>query len=76
MNKIDTAKKTLEKAGYDVQSIWHIEFVKSRFGCSNKDAKSILSEALSSRLTKQYVATAIEREAGRLGHYPKQEQHD
>jgi hypothetical protein len=67
MDEVAKAKKMLTRAGYDTQSLWHIEDVKSRFTCPTKEAQAILSRVLSSQSTKEFILTAIKKEFDKLG---------
>lgn len=44
--EIDQAKEVLRKAGYHVDSLWHVQDVTDRYECDEDTAYEILSEVL------------------------------
>jgi hypothetical protein len=49
---IREAKETLRRAGYHVESMWHIDDVMSRHDVDSETAHAILSEALEITLSE------------------------
>lgn len=43
---IEQAKETLKNAGYFVDNLWHIDDVKVRFKCTDKEAYELLGDVL------------------------------
>ncbi len=44
--EIQNAKDLLERAGYFVQNLWHIQDVKIHFDCTDEEAMYILEQSL------------------------------
>ena len=61
--KYDQAKDTLEKMGYQVDNLWHIDDVKGRFECTDEEAMDVLIAALSNEATMEQIWLALEYEA-------------
>lgn len=61
--KYDQASKTLEKMGYQVDNLWHIDDVKGRFECTDDEAMDILIAALTNEATMEQIWFALEYEA-------------
>ena len=61
--KYDQAKDTLEKMGYQVDNLWHIDDVKGRFECTDEEAMDVLIAALSNEATMEQIWYALEYEA-------------
>lgn len=61
--KYDQASKTLEKMGYQVDNLWHIDDVKGRFECTDDKAMDILIAALTNEATMEQIWFALEYEA-------------
>jgi hypothetical protein len=57
------AKDTLEKMGYQVDNLWHIDDVKSRFECTDEEAMDVLIAALNNETTFEQIWYALEYEA-------------
>ena len=61
--KYDQATKTLEKMGYQVDNLWHIDDVKGRFECTDEEAMDVLIAALNNEATFEQIWFALEYEA-------------
>lgn len=61
--KYDQARETLEKMGYQVDNLWHIDDVKSRFECTDDEAMDVLIKALHNEATMEQIWFALEYEA-------------
>ena len=57
------AKDTLEKMGYQVDNLWHIDDVKGRFECTDDEAMDVLITALHNEATMDQIWFALEYEA-------------
>jgi hypothetical protein len=49
--EIDQAKEVLRKAGYHVDSLWHVQDVTDRYECSEDNAYEILTEVLDTNIS-------------------------
>jgi hypothetical protein len=55
----DDAKKILERHGYFVTNLWHIEDVTSSWECSDTDAYRVLEMALTNDWTMEQISESI-----------------
>ena len=55
----DDAKKILERHGYFVANLWHIEDVTSSWECSDTDAYKVLEMALTNGYTMEQISESI-----------------
>ena len=60
MTKIDEARKTLGDAGYQVENLWMVEDVQSRYDCTEEEAMDVLIAALQNEATMERIWFAIE----------------
>ena len=60
---VDLAKETLHNNGYFIESLWHIEDVKSQFDCTDKEAMEVLNSVLKNPYIIQEINSHI-REIG------------
>ena len=67
LNREQQAKDTLEKMGYQVNNLWHIDDVKSRFECTDDEAMDVLIAALANEATMEQIWLALEYEAEEMG---------
>ena len=59
MVTVEQARQVLKEAGYAVANLWHIDDVKSRFECSDKDALALMNEVLENDATIEHINEAI-----------------
>ena len=59
--EINQAKEVLRKAGYHVDSLWHVQDVTDRYECDEDTAYEVLSEALDANIER--VFDSIHHEA-------------
>ncbi|MDB2399701.1 hypothetical protein N9W01_00385 [bacterium] len=58
--KVEQAKRVLEDNGYFVDSLWHIEDVKSKSnGISDEDAMGVLEQALTNDWIMEQINVTI-----------------
>jgi hypothetical protein len=57
--EIEEAKALLKNNGYQVDNLWRLEDVKSKFKCTNEQAQSIMSKALTDEETIEQIWFAI-----------------
>ena len=57
---VEEAKKVLEEAGYQVNNLWHVDDVKSKFECDDDEAMGVLIDALQNDATMEQIWYAIE----------------
>lgn len=65
--KYDQATKTLEKLGYQVDNLWHIDDVKSRYECTDDEAMDVLIAALYNEATMEQIWVSLDYEANEMG---------
>jgi len=58
--EIEKAKALLKENGYQVDNLWTIEDVKSRFKCNDEDAHGIMYQALTNDATMEQIWFAID----------------
>ena len=66
--KIEEAKRILEEAGYQVQNLWCIEDVQSKFNVDDDEAMGILVDAMQNDATMEQIWFAIEFHGEDKGH--------
>jgi hypothetical protein len=59
--EVHQAKEVLRKAGYHVDSLWHVEDVTLRYECDSDEAYEILTHALDTSIEE--VFERIQKEA-------------
>jgi hypothetical protein len=52
--EINQAKEVLRKAGYNVESLWHIQDVTDRYECDQETAYDILTNALERSIERTF----------------------
>jgi hypothetical protein len=52
--EIDQAKEVLRKAGYNVESLWHVQDVTDRYECDEETAYDILTNALDRSIERTF----------------------
>ena len=65
--EIEKAKAVLKANGYQVDNLWHIDDVKSKFTCDDDDAYEILVQALMNEATMEQIRYAIRYHAEEEG---------
>jgi hypothetical protein len=58
--KAEQAKAVLKSLGYQTDNLWHIDDVKADYDCSDEDAQSILTKALTNDATYEQIWLAIQ----------------
>lgn len=53
-NPIHEAKEVLRKAGYHVDSLWHVQDVTDRYECDAEKAYEILTEVLDTNINSVF----------------------
>ena len=64
---IEKAKKLLEENGYQVQNLWRVEDVQSKYNCTNDKAHEVLIQALQNDATMEQIWYAIDFHAEEIG---------
>ena len=59
-NEIKEAKELLKNKGYYVDTLWHIDDVKSKYDCSDDVAQEVLGHAMNTECTMNQIWEAIE----------------
>ena len=52
--EINQAKEVLRKAGYNVESLWHVQDVTDRYECDQETAYDILTNALERSIERTF----------------------
>jgi hypothetical protein len=52
--EINQAKEVLRKAGYNVESLWHVQDVTDRYECDEETAYDILTNALDRSIERTF----------------------
>ena len=58
--EIEKAKALLRENGYQVDNLWTIDDVKSKFKCTDKDAHEIMTQALTNDATMEQIWFALD----------------
>lgn len=58
--KIEEAKALLKENGYQVDNLWTVEDVKSKFKCTDEQAHNVLYSALTNDATMEQIWFAID----------------
>jgi muramoyltetrapeptide carboxypeptidase LdcA involved in peptidoglycan recycling len=58
--KIEKARKLLEENGFQVENLWCVDDVKSKFKCTDEEAKTVLKKALINDATMEQIWLAID----------------
>jgi hypothetical protein len=58
--KIEDAKALLKENGYQVDNLWTVNDVKSKFKCTDEQAQSVLTSALTNDATMEQIWFAID----------------
>jgi hypothetical protein len=56
---IKQAKKLLKANGYFVDNLWHVDDVKSKFNCNDKQAQGVLFKSLTNEATMEQIWFSI-----------------
>ena len=67
MKNIEKAKKLLEENGYQVQNLWQVEDVQSKYNCTDDEAHEVLIDALQNDATMEQIWYAIDFHAEEIG---------
>ena len=65
--EVSKAREILEKNGYQVYNLWHIDDVKCKFECTDDQAHDVLIGALQSDATMTQIWEAIDCHAEVVG---------
>ena len=57
---VEEAKKVLKENGFQVDNLWHIDDVKSKFNCDDDEAMGVLESALVNDATMEQIWFAID----------------
>jgi hypothetical protein len=72
--KMIKAKELLEKQGYQVYNLWHIEDVTGNYNCTDDEAMEVLIAALTNESVIQQIWHAINFHAEENGLKQKQKE--
>jgi hypothetical protein len=64
---IEKAKKLLEENGYQVENLWQVEDVQSKYNCTDDEAHKVLINALENNATMEQIWCAIDFHAEEIG---------
>lgn len=67
MKNIEKAKKLLEENGYQVQNLWQVDDVLSKYNCTDDEAHEVLIDALQNEATMEQIWYAIDFHAEEIG---------
>jgi hypothetical protein len=65
--EVEGAKGILRKAGFQVDNLWCVEDVRSRFNCTDEEAHEIMHSALTNDATMEQIWLVIEVEGEGIG---------
>lgn len=58
--EIEQAKALLKENGYQVDNLWCVDDVKSKFECTDEEAQHVLYKALTNDATMEQIWLAID----------------
>lgn len=58
--EIEQAKAVLKENGYQVDNLWHIDDVKSKFKVSDEEAHGLIYQSLTNDATMEQIWLAID----------------
>lgn len=58
--EVKEAKAILEKNGYQVYNLWHIDDVRHKYDCTEEEAQGVLINALQNDATMTQIWLAID----------------
>lgn len=58
--EIEKAKALLKENGYQVDNLWCVDDVKSKFECTDEEAQHVLYKALTNDATMEQIWLAID----------------
>tara|TARA_R100000781_G_C4062336_1_gene121474 strand:- start:630 stop:854 length:225 start_codon:yes stop_codon:yes gene_type:complete len=65
--EIEKAKKLLEENGYQVENLWQVKDVQSKYNCTDDEAHKVLINALQNNATMEQIWYAIDFHAEEIG---------
>jgi hypothetical protein len=72
--EIEKAKALLKENGYQVDNLWCIEDVKSKFDCTDDEAYDVVYRALTNDATMEQIWLAIDIVGEARGLTPKEQE--
>ena len=72
--EIEQAKALLKENGYQVDNLWTVDDVKSKFNCTDEEAHHVMYKALTNDATMEQIWLAIDIVGEAKGLEPKEDE--